>query len=139
MEKAMQNADVKGALAGIRVLDLSSCHAGSACAEVLGWLGADVAKVEPPGGSAARYKRSDKAGVDSYEFILLNANKRSVICDPGSEAGRKNLEKLIANADVVIEHSQFGAIERPPYGYDAVRKLNPGIIYARITGFAAGG
>jgi formyl-CoA transferase len=127
------------AIAGIRVVELSEFGAGASCAQMLAWLGADVVRVEPPGGVSARHANSDRPDTDAYEFILLNANKRSVTCDLQSEAGKAQLRTLIASADVVVEQLVPGSVERLGLGYDAVRALNPRIVYAQIEGFAAGG
>ena len=75
------------ALSGVRVVDLSQYDAGASCAEMLAWFGADVVKVEPAEGASGRYAATEKPGVDSCEFMLLNANKRSVTCDLDSECG----------------------------------------------------
>ena len=87
MEPSGRQPGVNAALSRVRVVDLSQYDAGAACAEILGWLGADVVRVEPPAGASRRYATTEKPGVDSYEFLLLNANKRSVTCD--FESGRK--------------------------------------------------
>ena len=139
MNQSLQNPAMNMALSGVRVVDLSQYDAGAACAEILGWLGADVVRVEPPAGASGRYATTEKPGVDSYEFLLLNANKRSVTCDFESERGREDLRKLIAKADVVVEHLAPGAIERLGFGYEAVRQFNPRIVFAQIEGFASGG
>lgn len=127
-----------GALSGVRVVEICEYNAGAACGEYLAWLGADVAKIEPASGASGRYAASDQPGVDSYEFILLNANKRSVACDWSAPQGKEQLATLIAHADVLLENLAPGAAERLGFGYDAVRKLNPNIIYAQIKGFASG-
>ena len=134
------NADTKRALAGVRVVDLTQFEAGTSCTESLAWLGADVVKVEEPElGDRGRYGKSDKPGVDSHYFILLNANKRSVTCDLKSNEGKTLLKKLIANADVLIENMAPGVIERLGFSYDVVRELNPKIIFAQIKGFPSDG
>src|SRR5262245_16341446 len=104
MDTSTPNADMDAALSGIRVVELSQYDAGASCGEILAWYGADVVKVEPPAGAAARYSTTEQPGVDSYEFILLNANKRSVTCDLASADGKETISKLIQNADVVVEN-----------------------------------
>ncbi len=105
-----------------------------------GMLGADVIKVEPPGkGEQGRRATTDKPGHDSHYFMLLNANKRSVTCDLKSAAGRELLAKLVAESDVFIENFAPGVIERLGFGYDAVRAMNPQMIYAQIKGFPPDG
>jgi len=128
------------ALSGVRVVDLTHFESGTSCTETLAWLGADVVKVEEPTrGEMGRYSSTDKKGVDSHYFILLNANKRSVTCDLKSEAGRETLRRLIEKADVFVENMSPGTIERLGFGYEDVSRINPRIIYAQIKGFAPDG
>jgi formyl-CoA transferase len=127
------------ALSGIRVVELSDSNTGASCAEYLAWYGADVVKIEPPGGAASRFTTSEKPRLDSYEFILFNANKRSVTCDLQSEEGKATLRKLLAGADVLVENLVPGEIERLGFGYDVVRQINPQLVYAQIRFYAAGG
>ena len=85
------------ALAGIRVLDLTQFEAGTAATETLAWLGADVVKVENPiGGEQGRGASTDRPGVDSYYFMLLNANKRSVTLNLKEERGKQILRDMIS-------------------------------------------
>ena len=138
MDQSPRNPEMNTALSGVRVVDLSQYDAGTSCAEFLAWLGADVVKIESPAGGSGRYATTERPGVDSYDFILLNANKRSVTCDLESERGKDSLSKLIANADVVVENMVPGVAEQLGFGYDAVRRINPRIVYAQIKGFASG-
>jgi formyl-CoA transferase len=127
------------ALAGVRVVDLTQFEAGTSCTETLAWLGAEVIKVEEPRrGDQGRGASSEKAGVDSYYFLLLNANKRSVTCNLKDPRGRELLCRLIEQADVFIENYSPGTIERLGFGYDEVSRVNPRIIYAQIKGFSVG-
>ena len=127
------------ALAGLKVVDLTQYEAGTSCTESLAWLGADVVKVEPQGGENGRFASTERGDLDSYYFIIMNANKRSMVCDLKSQRGKDILTKLILKADVMIENMTPGGIERLGFGYDAVQKLNPRIIYAQIKGFAPDG
>ena len=128
------------ALAGVRVVDLTQFEAGTACTEALAWLGAEVIKIEPPnGGEQGRKAGTDRVGVDSYYFMLLNANKRSVTLNLKEEEGRQALRRLIEKSDVFTENFGPGVIERLGFGYDVVSKINPRIIYAQIKGFAPDG
>lgn len=124
------------ALSGIRVVDLTQFEAGTTCTEALAWLGADVIKVERPGkGEQGRTSSVDIPGLDSYYFLLLNANKRSVTLNLRSERGRELMFKLIEEADVFVENFAPGAIERLGFGYDEVKSRNPRIVYAQIKGY----
>jgi formyl-CoA transferase len=127
------------ALAGVKVLDLTQFEAGTSATETLAWLGADVIKVEnPEGGEQGRHASTDMPGADSHYFLLLNANKRSITCNLKSERGKALLRAMIPQADVFIENFAPGVIERLGFGYDEVSRLNPGIVYATIKGFAPG-
>lgn len=134
------NGSAQPALAGVKVIDLTQFEAGTSCTESLAWLGADVIKVEEPTkGDQGRGASTDKPGIDSYYFLLLNANKRSVTCNLKDERGRALLRKLIEGGDVFIENFGPGVIERLGFGYEEVRKINPRIIYAQVKGFAPEG
>ena len=125
------------ALAGVTVIDLTQFEAGTSCTETLAWLGADVIKVEEPTkGDQGRHASTDQPGVDSYYFMLLNANKRSVTCNLKEERGKELLRELIARGDVFVENFGPGVIERLGFGYEAIREINPRMIYAQIKGFA---
>ena len=133
-------ANGKGALAGVRVLDLTQFEAGPSCTEALAWLGAEVVKVEnPKGGDQGRLAASEDGKTDAYYFLVFNANKKSVTCDLKTEAGLNLVKELAKKADVMIENFAPGVIERLGLGYDAIKAINPGIIYAQVKGFAEGG
>ena len=127
------------ALNGVKVLDLTQFEAGTSATETLAWLGAEVIKVENPnGGEQGRGASTDIPGVDSYYFMLLNANKRSITCNLKSNRGKALLREMIPKADVFIENFAPGVIERLGFSYEEVRALNPSIVYAQIKGFAEG-
>jgi formyl-CoA transferase len=128
------------ALRGVRVLDLTQFEAGTSCTETLAWLGADVIKIEPPGrGEQGRFASTDVPGLDSYYFLLLNANKRSVTLNLKHPEGRRLLERLLPKADVFVENFAPGVVERLGFGYDDVRRISPRLIYAQVKGFAPDG
>src|SRR5437870_7488164 len=129
------------ALDGIRVIDFTHDQEGPACTQTLAWLGADVIKIErPPNGDRARKLwYSDRADIDSYFFLLLNSNKRSVVLNLKTDEGKEIARRLIREADVVAENLGPGAMERLGLGYEAVKKLNPRAIYASIKGFGSYG
>src|SRR5215475_4189484 len=127
-------------LEGVRVLDLSQFEAGPSCTEALAWLGAEVVKVEnPKGGEPGRILGTGpKPGTDAYYFMIYNANKKSVTVNLKSERGLALVKDMAKKADVFIENMAPGTIERLGLGYDAIRALNPGIIYAQVKGFGEG-
>jgi formyl-CoA transferase len=130
----------KPALAGVRVVDLTQFEAGTSITETLAWLGADVIKVEnPKGGEQGRAASSERKDADSYYFMLLNANKRSVTLNLKSERGKALLRDLIRKADIFAENFAPGAIEKLGFSYEEVAKINPRIIYATVKGFGKGG
>ena len=127
------------ALEGIRVLDLTQYEAGPSSTQMLAWLGADVIKVEPPGGEQGRVALSDKRGEDSWFFMLLNSCKRGVTLNLKSPRGKAMFLELAKTADVVVENLGPGSMDRLGLGYQALRALNPRIIMASVKGFSAGG
>ncbi len=129
----------KTALADIKVLDLTQFEAGTSCTEALAWMGADIIKVENPnGGDQGRNASTDEEGMDSPYFMLLNANKRSITLNLRSPRGSEIFTEMLKQADVMIENFAPGTIERLGFGYEAVREINPRIVYAQIKGFGAG-
>jgi formyl-CoA transferase len=127
------------ALAGVRVIDLTQFEAGTSITETLAWLGADVIKIEnPKGGEQGRSASSERPDADSYYFMLLNANKRSVTLNLKDPRGKEMLRKMIKEADVFAENFAPGAIEKLGFSYEEVAKINPRIIYATVKGFGKG-
>src|SRR5438309_9407046 len=122
-----------GCLAGIRVLDLTQFEAGTTCTEALAWMGADIAKVEPPRGEAGRTGFGD-----AFYFMMYNANKRSITVNLKAERGLALVKEMVKKADVFTENFAPGAVERLGLGYDIVSAINPGIIYAQVKGFGTG-
>ena len=128
------------ALTGIRVIDMTHNQAGPACAQILGFLGADVIKLEEPkGGDVARTNMRDKADSDSLFFLILNANKRSLTLNLKTEEGKALFKKVIAESDVLLENFGPGALDRLGLGYDVLSELNPRLIYSTIKGFGTYG
>src|SRR5216684_501638 len=145
-EKMATDGALSGCLAGVRVLDLTQFEAGPSCTEALAWLGAEVVKVEnPQGGEAGRFLLGRSSGQgqsqnqDSWYFLLFNANKKSITVNLKSERGLELVKNMAKRADVMVENFAPGAIERLGLGYDAVRAVNPSIVYAQVKGFGTGG
>jgi formyl-CoA transferase len=129
------------ALDGIRVIDFTHDQAGPACTQMLAWLGADVIKIErPPGGDRARRLWfADRSDADSFFFLLLNSNKRSIVVNLKTDEGKEIARRLVRDADVVTENLGPGVMERLGLGYEAVKALNPRAIYASVKGFGSFG
>ena len=125
-------------LAGVRVLDLTNVMAGPYCTMVLGDLGAEVIKLESLDGDSTR-NFEPKVNDESYCFAVLNRNKKSISVDMKSPAGREIVMKLAAQADVMIENFRPGVVKKLGIAYDDVKQVNPGIIYASMSGFGQTG
>ena len=127
------------ALTGIRVVDMTHNQAGPACTQILGFLGADVIKLEEPkGGDIARTNMRDKNS-DSLFFLILNANKRSLTLNLKTDHGKELFKQVIAQSDVLVENFGPGALDRLGLGYDKLAEINPRLIYATIKGFGTYG
>ena len=127
------------ALAGIRVIDMTHNQAGPACTQILGFLGADVIKLEEPkGGDIARTNMRDQDS-DSLFFLVLNANKQSLTLNLKTDEGKALFKQVIAKSDVLVENFGPGALDRLGLGYEVLKKINPRLIYATIKGFGTYG
>lgn len=128
-------------LQGIRVLDVSQVMAGPFACMLLADLGADVIKVEPPGtGDQTRGAMGFKMkGPDSMGFLNMNRNKRSLTLDLKSEEGREAFYQLATTADVIVENYRPGVVQRLKIDYESIRRINPRIVYASISGFGQSG
>jgi crotonobetainyl-CoA:carnitine CoA-transferase CaiB-like acyl-CoA transferase len=127
-------------LHGIKVLDLTRFLAGPYCSMMLGDLGADVLKIEPPGGGdPTRLQGPPFVDGQGLTFLATNRNKSSLVLDLKSADDFAKLEALIEQADVLVENFRPDVMPKLGLGYDAVRALNPRIVYASISGFGATG
>ena len=127
-------------LEGIRIVDLTQVQAGPSCTQLFAFLGADVIKVEEPGvGDRTRREMSIRDDVDSFYFIVFNANKRGITLNLKTDAGRDILLKLVEKADIVVENYGPGQMERFDLGYDVLKSANPRIVYCTIKGFGSYG
>ncbi|MGN6404178.1 CaiB/BaiF CoA transferase family protein [Sinomonas sp.] len=127
-------------LAGIKIVDFTQVFMGPSCTQLLGDFGADVIKIERPGsGDISRNSFPDPDGQDNPIFLSINRNKRSISVDTRTDEGRAVLARLIEDADVVVSNFRAGVMERMGFGYDDVRRSNPGIIWASGTGFGSEG
>ena len=131
-------ADGARPLEGLRVIELGQLLAGPFTGTILGYFGAEVIKVEPPGGDPIRGWRVVRDGMSLW-YRSLGRNKKSVTLDLKSERGRELVMELLATADVVIENFRPGAMEKWGLGPDDVKARNPGIIYTRISGYGQDG
>jgi crotonobetainyl-CoA:carnitine CoA-transferase CaiB-like acyl-CoA transferase len=128
------------ALEDIRVLELTQVMAGPFCGQVLADMGADVVKVEPPGGDSTRRSLGFRmGGDDTAAFLAVNRNKRSLTLDLKDDAHRAAFHRLARDADVVLENNRPGVVARLGVDYETLRELNPRLVYASISGFGQTG
>ncbi len=137
----MLNVTTAGALTGVRVIDLSRVLGGPYATQVLGDHGADVIKVEPPGGDETRewgppFRQDGEARGPSGYYLNVNRNKRGVALDLRLAEGRAALLRLLEDADVVVENFKSGTLEKWDLGFEAVlAPMFPKLIHARVSGF----
>ena len=126
-------------LEDIRVLDLTQFWFGPFCTMMLADMGAEVIRVEPPWGSPDRVADAYIVGRSSYTFHQLNLNKKGLTLNLKTPEGIRVFKELVPLSDVVVQNFRPGAMERLGLGYDVLRELNPGIIYAALSGFGQTG
>jgi crotonobetainyl-CoA:carnitine CoA-transferase CaiB-like acyl-CoA transferase len=133
------NDDRRGPLHGLRVLDLTQALAGPYSTMLLADLGADVIKVEPPGGDMTRYtgpytKEDTERAYGGY-FASINRGKRSIVLDLKNDADHRTLIRLAATVDVLVENSRAGVMDRLGLGYETLAAMYPKLVYAAVRGF----
>ena len=135
----MAETERTGPLADIRVLDLTQALAGPFGTALLGDLGADVIKIEPPTGDMSRGlppRPRDREGCDfGGYFASINRSKRSLVLDLKVEADRETFFRMVEQADAVVENTRVGVMDKLGVGYETLRERNPAIVYAAIRGF----
>jgi crotonobetainyl-CoA:carnitine CoA-transferase CaiB-like acyl-CoA transferase len=130
---------VCGPLEGLLVADFSRVLAGPYCTMILGDLGADVIKVEGPGGDDTRHWMPPvREGVSTY-YLSINRNKRSVQLNLRDDTDRAAAVELARRADIMVENFKPGGLRQFGLDYESIRAVNPSVIYASITGFGSGG
>jgi len=127
------------ALSGIRILDMTHVQAGPTSSQLMGFLGADVIKLESPMGDATRGQLRDIPDADSLYFTMLNCNKRSITVNLKNDKGKEIFTKLVETCDVMMENFGPGVLDRLGFGWDAVHEINPRIVMASIKGFGTDG
>jgi CoA:oxalate CoA-transferase len=125
-------------LEGLRVLDFSIMLAGPYCARLLADVGAEVIKIEPPEGDDMRLRTPLRDGHSAY-FGQLNAGKRSLALDLKNPEAIKLVHRLVAETDIVVENFRPGVMDRLGLGYEALREINPRLIYCSISGYGQSG
>ncbi len=129
----------KGPLAGVRVIDMTTVIMGPYATQILADYGADVIKVEPPGGDVIRHGGAMRNPGMGSLFMQVNRNKRSIVLDVKQEAGRKALLRLCAEADVFVSNVRPAGMARSRLGEADLRAVNPRLIYASLVGYGQNG
>ena len=128
-----------GALDGIRIIDLTTIYSGPICTSILGDQGADVIKIESPEGDWIRSIPNIARNGVNGAFAMMNRNKRSAMIDLSTDEGKDILRTLVKDADVVVENYRPGVMDRLGIGYEALKEINPGLVFASINGVGAVG
>jgi crotonobetainyl-CoA:carnitine CoA-transferase CaiB-like acyl-CoA transferase len=136
----MSTSAHRGPLAGMRVIDMSHVMAGPTCARMLADMGADVVKVEKAdGGDDTRRMLPPDIKGESAAYMMMNRNKRGIVLDLKKPAARAVLKRMIARADVLVENYRHDTLDKLGLGYEALKAINPGLIYCSISGFGRSG
>lgn len=130
---------MSGPLAGCKVIELAHIMAGPVCGLMLADMGADVVKVEKPMGDDSRRFIPPQINGESAAYMMMNRNKRGIALDLKTDEGKEILLRLLKTADVVIKNYRKGTMEKLGLGYEELKKVNPGLIYAEISGFGRTG
>jgi len=138
---ASSDSPKAGALLGIKVLDLSRVLAGPSCTQILADLGAEVIKVERPtlGDETRHWSPPEFADGTSAYYATINRNKQSLTVDITTKAGQDIIKKLAASSDVLVENFKVGGLKQYGLDYDSLKRLNPQLVYASLTGFGQTG
>jgi crotonobetainyl-CoA:carnitine CoA-transferase CaiB-like acyl-CoA transferase len=129
-----------GPLSGLRVIDLTHVMAGPTCTLMLADMGADVIKVEKaPDGDDTRRSLPPAIGQEAAAFMMMNRNKRGIALNLKTSGGRSVLQRLLEDADVVVENYRPGTMAKLGFDYEELRKTNPGLIYCALSGFGRSG
>ena len=132
-------ARAKGPLTGVRVLDLTRVLAGPFCSMLLGDMGAEVIKIEEPGKGDDTRSWPPFAGGEATYFMAVNRNKRSVTLNLKAPEGQRILKSLVRKSDVLLENFRPGTMDKLGFGYAALARLNPRLVYCSISGFGESG
>lgn len=128
-----------GALSGVRVIDFTQMLAGPFCTMMLGDQGAEIIKIEPLEGDTTRtfgpFLEADEARADGGYFHSVNRNKKSVALNLKSEAGQKLIRDMVRDADIVVENYRVGVMDKFGLSYEALREINPKLVYGSIRGY----
>lgn len=120
---------------GLQIIDLTRILSGPFCTMYFADLGAEVIKIEPPGGDDTRTWGPPFVGSESAYFLSVNRNKKSAVLGLKTEVGKQVLRDMIVHADIVVENFRPGTFERLGFGFEALKAINPEIILASISGF----
>ena len=126
-------------LEGVRVVDMTQYEAGPSATQILAWLGAEVIKIEPPGGEPSRHLVGGDGTRDSIVFVLFNQSKRSVVLDLRRDDARQHLRELLRTADVLAENFAPSTLERLGLPLDALLRELPRLIVASVRGYGPAG
>jgi formyl-CoA transferase len=123
-------------LSGIKVIDFTGVQAGPACTQMLAWFGVGVLKVERvTGGDVTRHQLRDIPDLDALYFTMLNSNKRSLAINTKTPEGLQVMDKLIKQADILVENFAPGAMDRMGLSWEHIHELNPRLIFGSVKGF----